>query len=82
MARTRHPIIQRYSAEPSRIHPRESWTRSLLANLSQIVEAYSIIPVHPVQKIKRASDGSSDRGVAQYGRSSVGIAMAILLAAS
>ncbi|EGI60987.1 hypothetical protein G5I_10749 [Acromyrmex echinatior] len=42
-----HPIIQQYSAKPSRIHPRESWARPLLADLSQIAEAYSIIRVHP-----------------------------------
>lgn len=42
-----HLIIRRYSAEPSRIHPRESWTRPLVADLSQIAEAHSIIRVHP-----------------------------------
>ncbi|KYN28266.1 hypothetical protein ALC57_02327 [Trachymyrmex cornetzi] len=42
-----HPIIQQYSAKPSRIHPRESWAQPLLADLSQIAEAYSIIRVHP-----------------------------------
>ncbi|KYN35525.1 hypothetical protein ALC56_10082 [Trachymyrmex septentrionalis] len=174
-----HPIIQQYSAKPSRIHPRESWARPLLADLSQIAEAYSIIRVHPcilcrksnartgvcglekgirrwrsndldtlpvrdsamnsqtvassviphvsksvsnfeclatlaksesnwfsshnvslarrvisfdtsisrviplfIQRDDANIDGSSDRGVAQYGRPGVGIAMAILLAAS
>ncbi|KYM92161.1 hypothetical protein ALC53_01224 [Atta colombica] len=165
--------IQQYSAKPSRIHPRESWARPLLADLSQIAEAYSIICVHPcilcrksnartgvcglekgirrwrsndldtlpvrdsamnsqtvassvmphvsksasnleclatlaksesnwfssilvsffssfthcnVSLVRRVisfdTDGSSDRGVAQYGRPGIGIAMAILLAAS
>jgi len=38
-------------------------------------------PSREVSSIRRP-DSSSDRGVAQYGRPGVGIAMAILLAAS